>query len=136
MKAKILMVENDPDDRFLVDEMFRSEDFQADVDFVYGRELAGYIEDTPQRPHLILLSVNAQPYDANSLIRLLRETEGYRSIPIVVLSESDLPSEVEKTYRTGANSYIKKPDNYADTIFKIKTFIHYWFRTVELPEAQ
>lgn len=67
------------------------------------------------------------------MIRQIRDTEGYETVPIVVLSESALPADVQESYAAGASSFIIKPASYGDALFKIKSFINYWFRTVELP---
>jgi len=43
----------------------------------------------------------------------------------------DLIRQIRDT--AGASSFIQKPASYSDTIFKVRSFINYWFRTVELP---
>lgn len=133
MGSKILMIEHDPDDRWLTDETFREEGISDGIEFICGADLEDYIRDQDNRPPMIILSLNAQPYNGMDLIRKIRDTEGYESVPIVVLSESALPADVQESYTAGASSFIIKPASYSDALFKIKSFINYWFRTVELP---
>jgi len=52
---------------------------------------------------------------------------------VIVLSESALPDDVASSYSAGATSFILKPASYSDALFKMRSFINYWFRTVELP---
>ena|ERR1700733_7976059 len=133
MNHTILMVENDSDDRLLTEEMFRSEGLTAKIDFIYSTVLNGYIKNLSYKPTLIILSLNAQANDLSELILCIRHSEICRSTPLIVLSDVVRPADIEKSYALGANSLIKKPDNYADTVFKIKAFVNYWFGTVELP---
>jgi len=129
------MVEHDQDDRWLTEETFLSEGFEGGIDFIYPAELSAYLDnpDPDNKPSLILLSMNARPFDGMELIRQIRSTEGYEKVPLIVLSESALPENVLSSYEAGASSFIQKPASYSDTIFKIRSFINYWFHTVELP---
>jgi len=127
------MVEHDQDDRWLTEETFQTEGFEGGLDFIYPAELSDYLERPANRPSLILLNLNAQPFDGMDLIRQIRSTEGYRKVPLIVLSENALPEDVLSSYAAGASSFIQKPASYNDTIFKIRSFINYWFHTVELP---
>ncbi|MDO6434888.1 response regulator [Flavitalea sp. BT771] len=133
MGAKVLMIEHDPDDRKLTEETFRAEGMIGDIQFIYGVELSAYLEDPANRPPMILLSMNAQPYNGMDLIRKIRDTEGYQRVPVIVLSESASPDDVASSYSAGATSFILKPASYSDALFKMRSFINYWFRTVELP---
>ncbi|HEY8970614.1 MAG TPA: response regulator [Puia sp.] len=133
MTGRILMVEHDQDDRWLTEETFQSEGFEGGIEFIYPAELLDYLESPANRPALILLNLNAQPFDGLDLIRQIRGTEGYKKVPLIVLSESALPENVLSSYSAGASSFIQKPASYNDTIFKIRSFINYWFHTVELP---
>jgi DNA-binding response OmpR family regulator len=133
MGSKILMIEHDPDDRWLTEETFQAEGFSDGIEFICGADLEDHMRDEDNRPPMIILSMNAQPFNGVDLIRQIRDTEGYETVPIVVLSESALPADVQESYAAGASSFIIKPANYGDALFKIKSFINYWFRTVELP---
>jgi CheY-like chemotaxis protein len=133
MLVKILMIENDMDDRALTEESFMQAWPDVSIEFLFGVDVPGWLERAEYKPQLILLTMNAQPYIAPDLIRLVRSTTGFGSIPVIVLSESNLPQEVQGCYVAGANAFIKKPDNYGDTLFKIRTFINYWLHTAELP---
>ncbi|HEY4151554.1 MAG TPA: hypothetical protein VGM41_21595 [Chitinophagaceae bacterium] len=49
-----------------------------------------------------------------------------------MLSNTTRPEDVQESYSCGANSYITKPADYEGALFKISSFINYWFQTVEL----
>jgi CheY-like chemotaxis protein len=126
------MIENDEDDRLLTKETFQREWPTATIEFVLADQIASRLP-AMSPPQLILLAMNARPYNGVELIEEIRGTKGCESTPIVVLSESARQDEIAACYSAGASSFIKKPASYADTLFKIKTFIDYWGHTVELP---
>lgn len=136
MTPRVLMIENDADDRLLTEETFQAEGVNVHIDFIYSTELAAALQHAAPPPQLILLNINAQPFHGVDLIRIIRSTEGYEPVPIVVLSETVLMEEVQAAYDAGASSFIQKPASYSDTLFKIKSFINYWFRTVVLPAPE
>lgn len=135
------MVENDLDDRQLTEETFKQEWPGAAVEFIYGADLPGWLQHKSKKPDatdgtppsLILLTMNANPNGAMNMIPQIRSKEGYGEIPVIVLSETTSPEEIRAAYSAGASSFIKKPSGYEDTLFKIRSFINYWIRTVELP---
>jgi len=134
MALRIVMIENDEDDRLLTRETFQQEWPMAEIEFVMPDELASRLA-VVSPPRLILLAMNARPYTGVELIKTIRSTKGCEGTPIVVLRESSRREEIEACYSAGASSFIKKPASYGDTLFKIKTFINYWGHTVELPAA-
>jgi DNA-binding response OmpR family regulator len=135
MTLKLLMVENDQDDRQLTEETFCREWPEVSIDFLYGADLPVWLMHTDSRPHLILLAMHAQPLKATEMIKLFRSKTGFETTQIVVLGENTHPQEIQASYLAGANSFIKKPATYGDTLFKIRSFINYWFNAVELPAA-
>jgi CheY-like chemotaxis protein len=133
MAPQILMIENDEDDRLLTRENFEAEWPEATLEFVPAVELPNRLKKVAPRPQLILLSMNARPYNGIELIRKIKGEEGFESTPIIVLSESALPEEIRACYAAGAGSFIRKPSAYGDTLSKIRSFIAYWAHTAELP---
>jgi CheY-like chemotaxis protein len=133
MSTHILMIENDEDDRLLTRENFQTDWPAAAIEFISSVELTQRLTVASPRPQLILLSMNARPYNGVDLIRRIRRERGFESSPIVILSESALPEEVNACYSAGASTFIKKPAAYSDTLSKIKSFIAYWSQTAELP---
>ena len=133
MRHRILMIENDADDRYLTEEMFLSQGFDADVDFIDSNALQSYLDTQQDKPHLIILDCDARLHLFTNLIKQIRRTASYQLVPIVVLSNTTRPEDVQESYSCGANSYITKPADYEGALFKISSFINYWFQTVELP---
>lgn len=135
MVPLILMIENDEDDRLLTEEHFQRNWPEAQIEFVSSPDVAQRLRQG-RRPQLIILSMNAKPYNGIDLIRHIREDKAYASSPIIVLSETALPEEIRASYSAGASSFIKKPSAYSDVLEKIQSFISYWSHTAELPGLQ
>ena len=85
-------------------------------------------------PCLILLDLNLPGNDGRYLLKLLRQAEQAIPVPIVVLSTSNNPKDIETCYKLGAAGYINKPlslDLFAE---KMRLMSQYWFNTVTLSE--
>jgi CheY-like chemotaxis protein len=80
---------------------------------------------------LILLDLNMPGIDGRELLQLFRSREP--AIPVVVLSTSSHPDDIEFCYRAGANGYLVKPLEFDDWKNMIATVADYWLKTVKLP---
>lgn len=61
---------------------------------------------------LVLLDLNLPRVDGYEIIRRLKKEEKTRMIPIIVLTTTDNPREVDRCYELGCNVYITKPVEY------------------------
>ena len=78
--------------------------------------------DLPHDKTLILLDLNLPEIDGYEILRRLKSEEHTRNIPIIVLTTTDNPKEVDRCYELGCNVYITKPvayDSFADAIQKL-----------------
>ena len=89
---------------------------------------------TPPAPSLILLDLNLPATDGREVLQQIKTDEELRSIPVVVLTTSSNPVDVDVCYQYGANSYLLKPVNLQQFTQQIKLMYDYWFNTVLLPE--
>ena len=80
-------------------------------------------------PRLILLDLELPGVDGFSVlgqIRSLDAGDALTLIPVVIFSDSQSPSDVTRSYRCGANSYIMKPLSYPNFQAVVKTVGQYW----------
>jgi CheY-like chemotaxis protein len=140
-KADVLVVEDDPGDALLVEMTLTSEpktgisvaqvgDGQEALDFLYRRNKHAHAP----RPDLVFLDLNLPKIDGREVLRTLKADADLSAIPVVVLSTSESPSDVEASYRAGANSYIVKPRDLNDTLEKIALCRSYWLDVVRLEQ--
>lgn len=137
MGRSILMLEHDDDDRYITQAIFDEQNYDVKISFVSSaEEFFQYLEHAKRNtelPSLILLNYYAKPVNAVDVLRRLKQNDAYKRIPAVVLSGSVKPEIIEECYASGASSFIQKPSKAAETEEKIKSFFHYWFKTVLLP---
>lgn len=130
----ILMLEDDPDDRFITETTIKELGYATLIKFVKSSdELFSHLE-SDFKPILILLDHNSSPMGAIDILKDLKSKEEYKHIPVVVLSESASQNEVRECYANGASSYVQKPSSVEDTRSKINGFLEYWLRVVEVPQ--
>jgi len=138
MERSILMLEDDEDDRYITEVVFREKQSSLKLHFVNSSDdLFAFLFSCERKflpyPTLILLNHYARPANAVDILRELKTNARYAHIPVVVLSGTASSEIVRNCYAAGASSFIKKPASNSETDEKISNFLHYWFESVELP---
>ena len=74
------------------------------------------------------ITVNELNPDAGSAdeLQAIRANEATRALPVVVLTTSTEPFDVEATYALGVNSYIQKPVDFEQFVWAVKQVGLYW----------
>ncbi|HEX6914414.1 MAG TPA: response regulator [Chitinophagaceae bacterium] len=127
----VLMLEEDPDDRQLTESALLELGFDIPVTYVSDSdELFDHLKHR-QRPALIMLDYNSTPAPALEILKALKASDEYRSIPAVVLGEGLPAVYVRQCYDHGASSYITKPASVRGTREKIAGFFRYWLNVAE-----
>lgn len=142
----ILMADDDQDDCLSVQESFAElgivgalhfvDDGCKLLDFLYHRGAYADVESFP-RPSVILLDLNMPRKDGREALRNIKSDRHLRSIPVIVLTTSHEEKDIRESYKSGANSFITKPDSFQGLIDVMKSLGKYWFEVVELaPETE
>ena len=94
-----------------------------------GAEAIKYLFDEvskpDQAPSLIILDLHIPKISGLEVLEMVRQNEKTNSIPVVVLTTSDLKSDIKESYKLGTNSYICKPndiDNFSDVIKRLGVY--------------
>lgn len=139
----ILLVEDNPDDVELMVRAFRSEGIEVDVKVAAdGAEALVLLLGSDTRPSLaslpavILLDLNLPGIDGFEVLRRIRGDPNTHYLPVVVLTSSAEPGDLLKAYRTGANSYVRKPTAFRDLLTATRRIAEYWLSLNELPPQQ
>lgn len=131
-RRKVLMIEDDMDDRYIIETYFAEYGSSIAVRFLDGHhDVIQYLSDLekPELPDLIVFDPGKR---GNAALQALKTHPAYRAIPVVVVSEITPEFSVKEAYRLGANSFIHKPSTHRLTKEKIDTFAKYWLDVVEL----
>ncbi|MEB3312063.1 MAG: response regulator [Snowella sp.] len=106
-----------------------------------GEDALGYLyqknsfADAP-RPSLILMDLNLPGTDGREVIQQIKQRDRLKAIPIVVLTTSANPKDIETCYFYGANSYLVKPMGIKKLKETIAIFYQYWFEVGILPSME
>jgi len=68
---------------------------------------------TPLEPDVVLLDLKLPRVNGLEVLRELRSHERTRWVPVVVLTSSDERNDIAEGYQLGANSYVRKPVDFA-----------------------
>ncbi len=85
------------------------------------------------RPALVLLDLNIPGTSGRELVTHIKADPQLRAIPVVILSTSAHRSDIEHCYRSGANSYHVKPDDFGRYQKMLRQIVEYWLEVAVLP---
>jgi two-component system, response regulator len=105
--------------------------FEA-LDYLFARNQYGR-RDANELPDLVLLDLKLPKIDGFEVLKRLRADSLTRRLPVVVLTSSDVRSDVALSYDLGANSYIRKPVSFSQFLEVIKNVGLYWLVRNEEP---
>lgn len=74
-----------------------------------------------EKPDLILLDIMMAGMDGFEVLRVIRQTEDYKDVPVIVVSALGTPEEISKAYDMGANDYVRKPIVLSRLLNAVKT---------------
>ncbi len=139
---KILIADDDPDDRMLIEEAFEENRISNELYFVEdGEELLEFLQhegkwsdpETSPRPGLILLDLNMPRMDGREALRRIKANPALANIPVVVLTTSKQEEDILRTYGLGVNSFITKPVTFEGLLRVTQVLTSYWIEIVQLP---
>ena len=136
LHPEILMVEDDENDILIALRALKRHQLRDKVAIAHDGEEALEMlgtEGTP--PRVMLLDLRMPRLDGMALLRRLRASERTRTLPVVVVSSSAQPRDIEESYRLGANSYVCKQYDPARPGEYLVDVVRYWLG-LNCPAAQ
>lgn len=88
---------------------------------------------TVETPYLLLLDIRMPQVDGIEVLRQLKQHAELRKIPVIMLTTTDDPREVERCHAIGCSSYIVKPVDYDKFAEAIKS-LGLYLSLVKVPE--
>ena len=134
-KKTILLIEDNPDDVELTLRAFKKSNILNEVVVAQdGVEALDYLfatgaytgRDTTLMPQLILLDLKLPKLDGMEVLRHMRADDRTRLLPVVILTSSKEEQDIVDGYNLGANSYIRKPVDFARFSEAIRQLGLYW----------
>ncbi|MCX6883637.1 MAG: response regulator [Verrucomicrobia bacterium] len=137
-KASILLVEDNPSDVKLTQRAFAkcnianelvvAEDGQEALDYLFG-------ENPKELPAVVLLDLKLPRVNGLEVLRRIRDDKRTHLLPVVVMTTSKEEQDLVESYRLGANSYVRKPVNFAEFVAAVAHLGVYWLVMNEAPPS-
>ncbi|MGC9968065.1 MAG: response regulator [Syntrophobacteraceae bacterium] len=108
MKAKILCIEDNEQNLYLVTFLLRSKGYEV-LQAREGQE--GINAAIRDKPDLILLDIQLPSMDGYAVARLLRANPNLLMVPIVAVTSYAMVGDREKALDSGCSGFIEKPIN-------------------------
>ena len=86
------------------------------------------------RPGIILLDLNMPGIDGRSVLDEIKHDDDLKSIPTIIMTNSDDERDIDACYHMGANTYIRKPLNLSSFFEAMARLKEYWFEIAVLPK--
>jgi CheY-like chemotaxis protein len=131
----ILLVEDDPNDVFLIQRAFEKaglagglkvvRDGEQAIDYLSGKDQYANRSRFPI-PFLLLLDLKMPGTDGFEVLEWVRAEPDLKRLLVIVLTSSNLQADVDRAYELGANSYLVKPVEFEQMVNMIQRFEAYW----------
>jgi CheY-like chemotaxis protein len=108
----------------------RFDNGQAVLDFLFCRGPGPHRED--DTPYLLLLDIRMPQVDGVEVLRQVKQDAELRKVPVIMLTTTDDPREVERCHAIGCASYMVKPVDYEKFAEAIKS-LGLYISLVEVP---
>jgi two-component system response regulator len=138
----ILLVEDSPMDEELTkralalakiaNEIVVARDGVEALDFLFGRG-AHSGRDATDVPAVVLLDLKLPRVDGLGVLREIRSNERTKLVPVIMLTSSNEESDRLASYGLGANSFVRKPVEFAAFASAVADLGRYWLVVNEPP---
>lgn len=122
---KIVIADDDPDDRNLASIVFKELNLIHIVDFVTdGQELIDSltkkVNSKSALPDVVLLDLNMPKKDGRTALKEIKSNPNLQHLNVIIFSTSSSDEDIKYTLALGAKNYIIKPSGYTElvTVFK------------------
>jgi two-component system response regulator len=138
----ILLVEDNADDVALTLRAFKrshlmnpiavARDGIEALDFLFAR--GAYADRaSASLPTLVILDLKLPKLDGLGVLKAIRADERTQYLPVVILTSSKEEQDLISGYALGANSYVRKPVDFAEFLEAVKVLGIYWLMINEVP---
>jgi CheY-like chemotaxis protein len=127
---KIMIVEDDPDDQFMLKKIFSSLFSNVTIQLVdNGHACIEYLEtNASELPQLITMDLNMPLMNGLETTAQIKNDPRFSHVPVVILSTSDRETDMNASAKGGADDYFIKNINYDDLKNTIKTLSEKWLK--------
>ncbi len=139
--VSIVFADDDEDDCFLFRRALTAVEIKNEINFMRdGMELIEFLNRNlknskgSSNPYLIVLDLNMPRLDGREALAMIKNDPVLKKIPVVILTTSNNPEDVAKTYDLGASSFFTKPKDYPEFVRLFKALKEYWLQLAVFPD--
>ncbi len=138
----ILLVEDNPQDEMLTLRALRRANLANRVDVARdGQQALDYLfregefthREGAELPAVVMLDINLPRLSGLEVLERLRTDARTKLLPVVILTSSDDEQDRLQSYENGANSFVRKPVDFAEFAETVARLGIYWLATNEPP---
>ena len=124
--VKILLADDDDDDRFLFSEALKEVNPCTSLKTVEnGEKLMKYLASVDgEHPDIIFLDINMPCKDGKECLKEIRSNKELDNVPVVMFSTSNYDKDIDETFKYGANLYVAKPVFFNEQVKILKNIFH------------
>ncbi len=140
----ILLVEDNVQDEKLILRALRKINLANEVDVVRdGQQALDYLfregefsaRQGIELPTVVMLDIGLPRLSGLEVLSRLRADQRTRLLPVVILTSSDEERDRIRSYASGANSFVRKPLDFAEFAETVARLGVYWLATNEPPQG-
>jgi len=134
MLKPILLVEDNPHDleltlialakSQLANEVVVTRDGAEALDYLHRR--GDFADRQSGSPAVILLDLKLPKVDGLEVLKEVRQTDGLKAVPVVMLTSSKEEQDVVRSYELGVNAYVVKPVDFSEFVRAIGDLGIFW----------
>ena len=131
----VMLVEDDLNDIFLVKRAFKMAQLENPLQVVTdGEEATHYLSGHGKYadrtahplPKLIVMDIKMPRMSGFDVLEWIKHDGALRRIPVIIVSSSNRPEDIDRAYELGANAYMVKPVSYRAVERLFESITHYW----------
>jgi CheY-like chemotaxis protein len=111
---RILLADDDKDDRFFFQEAFKEIEAKTSIETVSdGEQLGIYLEKKGNPlPHLLFLDLNLPRKNGLECLHDIRTNSAFNDLLVIIYSTSSSERDISESFQKGANLYIRKSNDF------------------------
>ena len=139
---EILIVDDNPGDIDLTSEVLAQSEGHFHLNAVSdGVEAISFLQRQGKYtkapvPDLIVLDLNLPRKDGCEVLSSIKADPALAKIPVVIFTTSQANSDIIRSYKLGANCYLKKPGNLPEFVAVVQSMAEFWLGFASLPQRE
>ena len=76
-----------------------------------GDKVSSFLRECTVLPHVIVMDFNLPKVHGKDILRTIKSFDGFKNIPLLVLTTSTAKDDIDYSYKMGADKYLTKPSS-------------------------